>query len=56
MYSWTCYEQPLLLAANLLKEATWSYPKIAFCIEMYLLWAATCVKRPLFLCRKGGYS
>ena len=30
----------------------WSFPKMTFCIEMNLLCAATCFKRPLFLCRR----
>ena len=29
-YNWTCYEQPLLWAANLLWEATWPFPKMSF--------------------------
>ena len=55
-YSETCYEQPLLWAANLLWEATLSFPKMTFNIQMDLVWAATCLERPLFLCRKGGCS
>ena len=50
MYSRTCYEQPLLWAANFLWEVTLPFLKMAFCIQMNLLWAVICVKRPLFLC------
>ena len=42
-----CCEHPLLGAANLLCEATWSFPKMTFCIQMNLLCAATYIKRPL---------
>ena len=37
----TCCEHPLSGAANLPCEATWSFPKMAFCIQMNLLCAAT---------------
>ena len=37
----TYCEHSLLGAANLLCEATWSFPKIAFCIQMNLLCEAT---------------
>ena len=30
------YEQPLLWAANILWEATWSFLKMEFCIQMNL--------------------
>ena len=43
----TYCEHPLLGAANLLCEATWSFPKFAFCIQMNLLCATTFIKRPL---------
>ena len=41
---------------HFLWEATWSFPKMAFPIQMNLLWAATCLKRPLLLWHKGGCS
>ena len=56
IYSRTCYEQPLLWAANLLCEDTWPFPKMTFSISMNLLWPATCPQRPIFLCHKGGCS
>ena len=43
----TCCEHALLGAANLLCEATWSFPKITFCILMNLLCAATYIKKSL---------
>ena len=49
----TYCEHPLLGGANLLCKATWSFPKIAFCIQMNLICAATYIKRSLQLCRKG---
>ena len=36
LYSRTCYEQPLLWTANLLLKATWTFPKMAFCIQITL--------------------
>ena len=36
-YSRTCYEQPLLWAANLLWEAAWLFPKMTFCIQNNLI-------------------
>ena len=49
----TYCEHPLLGAASLLCKATGSFPKIAFCMQMNLLCAATYIKSPLQLCRKG---
>ena len=43
----TYCEHSLLGTANLLCEATWSFQRIAFCIQMNLLCAATYIKRPL---------
>ena len=43
----TYCEHPLLVAANLLREATLSFPKIVFCIQMNLLCAATYIKRSI---------
>ena len=43
LYSRTCYEHPLLWAANLLWEATWQFPKMTFPIQINHLWAATCI-------------
>ena len=43
----TCCDHTLSRAANLLCEATWSFPKMAFCMHMNLLCAATYIKMPL---------
>ena len=56
MYSRTCLEQPLFWTANLPWQATCSSPKMANSMQTNLLWAATCLQRPLFVCNRGGCS